>query len=129
MRAGPVFDGRWNIDVLLEYLIEHLPKSALMQLARIARVKSLQRKIARIISGAAATLAAGVGAVPLPFADYPVLVGIQSTMIVGIGYAAGREMDFSAARDFLGALGINVGAGLVFRELARAPGPAHEKNT
>ncbi len=107
-----VYDGRWNIDTLLEYLIEHLPQSALMQLARITRVKSLQRKIGRVISGAATTLAAGVGAVPLPFADFPVLVGIQTTMIAGIGYVAGREMDFGAARDFVASLGINVGAGL-----------------
>jgi uncharacterized protein (DUF697 family) len=115
-----VYDGRWNIDVLLEYLIEQLPNSAQMQLARIARIGSLQRKIARVISGAATTLAAGIGALPLPFADLPVLVSIQSTMIASIGYVAGREMDFSAARDFLGALGLNIGAGLVFRELAHA---------
>lgn len=114
-----VHDERWNVDALLEFLIERLPKSAQVQLARISRVASIQKKIARIVIGASATLAAGIAAVPLPFADLLPLVAIQTTMIVGVGYVAGRQLDTRAATEFVSALGLNVGAGLVFREVAR----------
>jgi len=35
-------------------------------------------------------------------------------------YIAGRERSLRAATEFVGALGVNVGAGMVFREGARA---------
>ncbi len=39
---------------------------------------------------------------------------------MGIGYIGGRELSKRTAREFLAAMGLNVGAGLALRELARA---------
>jgi uncharacterized protein (DUF697 family) len=41
-------------------------------------------------------------------------------MVSGIMYIAGRERSLRAATEFIGALGVNVGAGMVLREGARA---------
>ncbi|MBL7135856.1 MAG: 50S ribosome-binding GTPase [Candidatus Marinimicrobia bacterium] len=115
-----VYDGRWNIDKLVEYLIECLPRSAQMEFARIARVKSVQKKMARILIGSAATIAGGVGLEPIPVADLPVITSIQIGMIIGIGYISGREMNKKSAVEFMTSMGLNVGLSFVFRELARA---------
>jgi len=115
-----VYDRRWNIDKLVEYLIERLPRSAQMELARITRVKSVQKKMARILIGSAATIAGGVGVEPIPVADLPVITSIQIGMIIGIGYISGREMNKKSAVEFMTSMGLNVGLAFVFRELARA---------
>ncbi|HPU01229.1 MAG TPA: 50S ribosome-binding GTPase [Bacillota bacterium] len=113
-------DRRWNIDALVEYLTEKLPRSAQLELARISRVKSVQRKLAQAIIAAAVATAGAVGAQPIPVADLPVLTGIQASMIIGIGYVAGRRLDSKSVKEFMGALGLNVGAAFALREMARA---------
>ena len=115
-----VYDRRWNVDKLVEYLIEHLPRSAQMELARIARVKSVQKKMARILIGSAATIAGAVGIQPIPVADLPIITSIQIGIIIGIGYISGREMNKKSAVEFMSSMGLNVGLAFVFRELARA---------
>jgi len=124
------YDRRWNIDKLVGYLIERLPRSAQMELARITRVKSVQKKMARILIGSAATIAGGVGLEPIPFADLPIITSIQISMIIGIGYISGREMNKKSAVEFMTSMGLNVGLAFAFRELARAlvrliPGPGN----
>ncbi|KPJ65685.1 MAG: hypothetical protein AMJ45_04715 [Syntrophobacter sp. DG_60] len=114
------YDRRWNIDKLVEYLIERLPRSAQMELARIARVKSVQKKMARILIRSAAGIAGAVGTTPIPVADLPVITSIQIGMIIGIGYISGREMNKKAAVEFMTSMGLNVGLGFALRELARA---------
>ena len=44
-----VYDIRWNVDTLLDYLIEQLPNEAQMILARLSKVKAVQRKVAKRI--------------------------------------------------------------------------------
>ena len=61
-----------------------------------------------------------VGAQPIPLADLPILTTLQLVMVSGIMYIAGRERSLRAATEFVGALGVNVGAGMVLREGARA---------
>jgi uncharacterized protein (DUF697 family) len=41
-------------------------------------------------------------------------------MVSGVMYVSGRERSLRAATEFLGALGVNVGAGMLLREGARA---------
>ena len=113
-------DRRWNIDKLVEYLTEKLPRSAQLELARISRVKSVQRKLARTITAAAVALAGAAGSQPIPVADMPVITGIQAGMIIGIGYVSGRRLDGKGVKEFMSALGLNVGAAFVLREIARA---------
>lgn len=115
-----VSDRRWQIDMLIEYLIDQLPKSAQMELAKISKIKSVQKKMARILGSSAATIAGGVGATPIPVGDIPIITGIQIAMITGVAFLSGRELDKKAVTEFLGALGVNIGAGFIFRECARA---------
>jgi len=113
-------DRRWNIDKLVEYLIEIIPRSAQIELARIGRIKSVQKKMARIIIGSAATIAGGIGAEPIPVADLPFITGIQIGMIIGIGYISGKKMNKKTAVEFMSAMGLNVGAAFAFRQLAQS---------
>lgn len=115
-----VYDRRWNIDKLIEYLIEHLPNSAQLELAKISQIKSVQKKMARLLIGSSATLAGGVGMQPIPVADLPIITGIQVSMIIGIGYISGREMNKETAKEFMASMGLNVGSAFLFRELGRA---------
>src|SRR5438045_6029944 len=50
----------------------------------------------------------------------PVLTALQVLMVSGIMYISGRERSLRAATEFLGALGANVGAGMLLREGTRA---------
>lgn len=113
-------DRRWNVDKLVEYLCEHVPNSAKIELAKIAKVKSVQKKVARILIGTVAAIAGAIGAEPIPFADLPFITSVQIGMIIGIGYVSGQELDKKAAAEFMAAMGLNVGLAFGLRELARA---------
>ncbi len=115
-----IYDNYWNVDRLIEYLIEGLPQSAQLALARLSRQRAVQERLARRLTGAAATLSAGIGAVPIPVADIIPITGLQIGLITAIAYLSGREASRATARDFLVALGANVGAAFALREAARA---------
>lgn len=117
-----IYDNYWNIDVLVEYLVEVLPRSAQVQMARLSRVRAVQAKTARKMSAAAAALAGGIAATPIPVADILPITATQVGLITGIAYLSGRELSKDAAKEFLVALGANLGAAFALRELARAVG-------
>jgi len=104
----------------VEYLVEVLPQSAQVQMARLSRIKRVQAKAARRMTGAAATIAAGIAATPIPVADILPITALQIGLITGIAYLSGRELSRGAAKEFLVALGANLGAAFALRELARA---------
>jgi uncharacterized protein len=114
------YQNYWNVDSLVEYLVEVLPQSAQVQMARLSRLKSVQAKAARRMTGAAATIAAGIAATPIPVADILPITALQVGLITGIAYLSGRELSRNAAKEFLVALGANLGAAFALRELARA---------
>lgn len=115
-----VYDNYWNVDVLVDYLVEVLPRSAQVQMARLTRLKAVQEKLARKLTAAAAAVSGGIAATPIPVADIVPLTALQIGLIMGIAYVSGRPMSKSAAREFLVALGANVGAAFALREGARA---------
>lgn len=112
-------DERWNIDKLVEAMVNELPDEAKLSFARAAMVKDFQRKIANKLVSAVSALCAGVATQPIPVADLPVLTSLQVSMIIGIAYIAGKELSLKAAQEFLVALGVNIGGAFVFREVAR----------
>ena len=63
---------------------------------------------------------AAIGAQPIPLADLPILTGLQAAMVSGIMHISGRELGVRTATEFFGALGANIGLGMVLREAARA---------
>lgn len=115
-----VYDNYWNIEELVDYLVEVLPRSAQVQMARLAQLRVVQAKLARRMTAAAAAVAAGIAAVPIPIADILPITALQIGLVTGVAYVSGREVSKKAAREFLVALGANVGAAFALREGARA---------
>lgn len=115
-----VLDRRWNIDLLFQHLIEVIPKSAQLGLAQLSKLRSVQRKLALKLVGVSQLLAGGIGTTPIPIADLPLITGVQIFMVMGIGYIAGRQLERKAVLEFLTAIGANVGAAFVVREIVRA---------
>ncbi|WP_449619510.1 GTPase [Robertmurraya sp. Marseille-Q9965] len=114
-----VYDIRWNVDSLLDYLIEQLPNEAQMILAKLSKVKSVQKKIARRIGTSVAGITGAIGASPIPVADLPIVTGLQMAMVTSIALIGGKKIDKKGVIEFFGALGLNVAAGFVLRQVAR----------
>jgi uncharacterized protein (DUF697 family) len=97
-----------------------LPNEARLEFARLTGEKAIQRDIAAKLTRSISAVCAAIGAQPIPLADFPILTSLQLLLVAGIVHVSGRRMNQATARDFLGAMGVNVGLGLAFREIARA---------
>jgi uncharacterized protein (DUF697 family) len=113
-------DERRNIDLLAEIIARELPEEAQVETARIFSAKKIQLEIAQRLLRSMTTVCAAVGVQPIPLADFPVLTALQLVMVTGIMHISGRELGLKAAAEFFGALGLNIGVGMAFREGARA---------
>lgn len=91
-----------------------------VEMARIAQDRAAQSEIAQALVKSTTAICAAIGAQPIPLADLPILTALQLMMVAGIMYISGRERSLRAATEFVAALGVNVGAGMVLREGARA---------
>jgi uncharacterized protein (DUF697 family) len=87
---------------------------------RISRDRDGQREVAQVLVKSTTGICAAIGAQPIPLADLPILTTLQLMMVSGIMYLSGRERSLRAATEFIGAIGANVGAGMLFREGTRA---------
>jgi len=101
-------------------LTKELPNECRVEIVRISGDREAQREIANILIKSTSAICTAVGAQPIPLADLPVLTTLQLVMVSGIMYLSGRERSLRAATEFVGALGANVGAGMLLREGARA---------
>lgn len=113
-------DERWRVGDLLDFLFGELPKEAQMEFARLAQAQRLQTTIADKLTTIVASICVGLAAVPIPVADIAPITSLQVSLVIGIGYVGGRQMTMKTAGEFLAAVGVNVGAAVVMRELARA---------
>ena len=114
-----VYDRRWNIDMLLDYLITELPKEAQVIIAKLSKVKTVQKKLARNIGKSVMSVTGLVGATPVPIADMPIITGLQLSMIGTIAMISGRKLNRSTIIQFIGAMGVNVGIGMALRTVSR----------
>ncbi len=105
---------------LMALLAQELPNEARVEMIRISRDRQAQEQIAHTLVKSTSAICTAIGAQPIPLADLPVLTTLQLVMVSGIMYIAGRERSLRAATEFVAALGVNVGAGMVLREGARA---------
>jgi uncharacterized protein (DUF697 family) len=101
-------------------LARKLPNDCRVEIARISNDRQAQREIASVLIKSTTAICTAIGAQPIPLADLPVLTTLQLVMVSGIMYLSGRPRSLRAATEFLGALGANVGAGMLLREGARA---------
>ncbi|CAN5416105.1 hypothetical protein BH20VER3_BH20VER3_03660 [soil metagenome] len=105
---------------LLATLASELPNEARVEMVRIGGDRAAQTQIAEMLVKSTSAICAAIGAQPIPLADLPVLTTLQLVMVSGIMYISGRERSMRAATEFVGALGANVGLGMVLREGTRA---------
>jgi uncharacterized protein (DUF697 family) len=115
-------DRRWQVDQLVDTLVDRLPRTTHMELARAAGLKQLQQRLARRLGQTTASLSAGIAATPIPLADLPILTSLQTAMLMGIGYISGRSMKARSVAEFMSAMGVNVGVGFAARQMARQLG-------
>src|SRR5699024_995383 len=113
-----VYDRRWNIDLLLDYLITELPREAQVIIAKLSKVKTVQKKLARNIGRSVMTVTGLVGATPVPIADMPIITGLQLSMIGTIAMISGQKLDRKSIVHFVGAMGVNVGVGMALRTIS-----------
>jgi uncharacterized protein (DUF697 family) len=113
-------DGASAPDRFMALLARNMPNEARVEMARIARDRAVQTEIGQMLVKSTTAICAAIGAQPIPLADLPILTALQLVMVSGIMYISGRERSLRAATEFVAALGVNVGAGMVLREGARA---------
>jgi uncharacterized protein (DUF697 family) len=116
----PDRDERRNLDALGEVLTRELPGEAQVEMARLVSAKKVQLEISQHLVRSLTTVCAAIGLQPIPFADFPILTAIQFAMVSGIMHVSGRELGLKSAAEFFGAMGANIGVGMVLREGARA---------
>jgi uncharacterized protein (DUF697 family) len=104
----------------MSMLARELPNEARVEMVRIARDRAAQVEIAQMLVKSTTAICTAIGAQPIPLADLPILTALQLAMVSGIMYISGRERSLRAATEFVGALGVNVGAGMILREGTRA---------
>jgi len=104
----------------LETLCAGLPAPARLEFARMTNARKAQAFIASSLLKSFSAVCGVIGLQPIPLADLPVLVTLQSLMVSMIIHTTGRPVTLKLVGEFLGALGLSVGAGFVFREAARA---------
>ena len=100
----------------MSVVARELPNEARVEMIRISGDRQAQAEIAQVLVKSATAISTAIGAQPIPLADLPILTTLQLVMVSGIMYIAGRERSLRAATEFVGALGVNVGAGMVLRE-------------
>ena len=111
-------DDRYRVDELAAQIFSKLPAEGRGIFARVVDV--VQEELAMDLTKATAAICAAVAAVPIPVADLVPITSAQVSLVAGIAWIGGRAMDPKTAGEFLGAMGVNVGAAFVFREAARA---------
>jgi uncharacterized protein (DUF697 family) len=109
-----------NARELMSTLTRELPNEARVEMIRISRDREAQREVAQVLVKSTTAICTAIGAQPIPFADLPILTTLQLVMVSGIMYLSGRERSLRASTEFVGALGANVGVGMLLREGARA---------
>ncbi len=105
---------------ILSAVARDLPNDARIEMARLSGNREAQADIAHLLVKSTTAICTAIGAQPIPLADLPILTTLQLVMVSGIMYISGRERSLRAATEFVGALGANVGAGMLLREGTRA---------
>jgi uncharacterized protein (DUF697 family) len=107
-------------DQITEAICASLPNAARLEFARLIGAKKAQAEIATSLLKSFTTMCGVIGLQPIPLADMPVLTALQSLMVSLIVYVSGKKVNARLITEFLGALGLGIGAGILFRESARA---------
>jgi uncharacterized protein (DUF697 family) len=102
-----------------EILCAALPATAQLAFARFTHARRAQALIASSLLKSFSGLCGLIGMQPIPLADLPLLLTLQSLMVGLIIHTTGRRVNARLITEFLGALGLGAAAGFAFREAAR----------
>lgn len=114
------FDGRYNIDILLEALENAIEDNdARMGLRLAARleevIKNISKKLCTVFSGISSTVAL----TPIPVSDIYILITIEMVEVSLIGLLSGREMNLETAKEFIFSMGGVAGIGRILKTVAQ----------
>ncbi len=104
----------------VEAVCAALPLPAQLEFARLTNARRAQAHIAGSLLKSFSAVCGVIGVQPIPLADMPILTTLQTLMVGMIIHTTGRPFSARLVAEFFGALGFNIGAGLVLREGARA---------
>ncbi|MCH5438633.1 GTPase [Bacillus paranthracis] len=99
------FDGRYNIDKLVNFLEENIDFRAAVYLMLNNKLDIAIKKIADKFVKVFSTASAGVAITPIPASDILVLIPIQIVEVTLIAYLSGQKIDSKMAREFILSLG------------------------
>ncbi|MFJ5762740.1 GTPase [Neobacillus sp. NPDC093182] len=99
------FDGRYNIDKLVNFLEENIDFRAAVYLMLNNKLDIAIEKIANKFVKVFSTASAGVAITPIPASDIVVLIPIQIVEVTLIAYLSGQKIDSKMAREFILSLG------------------------
>ncbi len=112
-------DGRYNINGLIDLLEDNIDIRASVALMPATRVDQICRRLSEKFTKIFAAAASLVATIPIPIADYPILLALQVVLVMLIAHLAGQDMSFRTAKEFLIAIGALGAAGFAFRGLAQ----------
>lgn len=114
------FDGRHNIEKLLDFLLNAIQDSeAQMGLRMAARLSEVVKRIARHLTHIFSAISATVALTPIPTSDIYVLLILQSFLVLIIASLSGRDLSLEAAKEFVLSLGGIAGLGYSLRLVAQ----------
>lgn len=119
----PAGDKVWTVAERAELgdrFCDYLPTEAQLEMARFCEAREAQARLAGMVLKSFGAMAGVIGMQPLPLADFPILLALQMFMVALIIHVSGRDFSLRLAGEFVASLGIGFGAGLAFRETARA---------
>jgi len=113
------FDGRYNIDKLINILENNLNLDARIGLLLAARLLQVVERLAKRMTHIFAGLAAAIAVTPIPIADIYILSVLQGILVVFIAALSGRDINLKSGMEFIFSLGgIGIG-GFAFRTIAQ----------
>lgn len=114
------FDGRYNIDKLLDLLEQSIQDfEAQMGLRMGARLNEVVHRMATHLNGIFSALSALVATTPIPVSDIYVLIILQSFLVCLIASLSGRDISIDSAKEFIFSMGGVAGAGYLFKLTAQ----------
>jgi uncharacterized protein (DUF697 family)/predicted GTPase len=103
------FDGRFNIDQLLNLLENNIDIRAGIYLMLMTGIDQVARKISDKLTTIFSGISCLVATTPIPFSDIYLLTTLQILLIMLIAYLGGKDISSDTAKEMLIALG---GAGV-----------------
>jgi uncharacterized protein (DUF697 family) len=102
-----------------ETICASLPLQAQIEFAQFTNARRAQAFIASRLLKSFSAICGVIALQPIPLADLPILLTLQSLMVGLIIHTTGRPVGPRLIAEFLAALGLGAAAGVIFRETAR----------